>query len=43
MSMTMYSFLANKDFDEIPFQHLLISLNDPTDHELIREIVKEFK
>ena len=34
MSLTKYSYLAEKDLDEIPFKYLLIRLNDPSNHAL---------
>lgn len=34
MSLTMYSYLAETDFDEISYKYLLLRLKDPTDRAL---------
>ena len=41
--MTMYSFFANKDLDDIPYKYLLIRLNAPANKALTNEIAKQFK
>ena len=43
MSMTMYSYLAEADFDDISYKYLLLRLNDPTNQSLTDQIAKDLE